>query len=58
MRGSDYCHGCTRFKNKNLCNDITSYRTTFVRTMYSDAQQLQEIRSSKQTKLSYIKMFL
>lgn len=57
MRGSDYCHGCTRFKNKNLYNDITSYRTTFVRTMYSVAQQLEEIRSYKQTKLPY-KMFL
>lgn len=57
MRGSDYCHGCTCFKNKNLYNDITSYRTTFVRTMYSVAQQLQEIRSYKQTKLPY-KMFL
>lgn len=57
MRGSDYCHGCTRFKNKNLYNDITSYRTIFVRTMYSAAQQLQEIRSYKQTKLPY-KMFL
>lgn len=57
MRGSVYCHGCTCFKNKNLYNDITSYRTTFVRTMYSVAQQLQEIRSYKQTKLPY-KMFL